>query len=167
MFLNLKASLGGWYCFLIFESILTWFGTRKWRVVCNRYWNMKFWEWRIGPEEIKMLHFLAKNLVMLVLHLSELIPRHRAKTGSLKLWSSYSIWPQRIINNEGRLFSEGRTNVHVGQFNLQSVCSIYPFYICLFKIVIIYYFFIIEYILLVTNISNYESEYKQILSHES
>lgn len=44
-----------------------------------------------------MLCFLSNNLVALVLHILELVPRHRAMGGSLKLHSSSFIWPQKIM----------------------------------------------------------------------
>lgn len=63
----------------------------------KRCWNVKFRKWRLRPWKVKMLCFLSNNLVALVLHILELVPRHRAMGGSLKLYSLSFIWPQKIM----------------------------------------------------------------------
>lgn len=128
------------------------------------YWNVKFWEWRIGLEEMRMLHFPTKNLVTLVLHLPELFPRPRVVSGTLSLWSLSSVWTQRIINSEGRLFSEDRAIVHVAQADLHRILPIYP------SSIFFYFNYLFLHIWICISgrqISNYESEFKQTLDHES
>lgn len=116
--------------------------------------------WRIGTEEVKMLHFLTKYLVTLVLHLLELVSKHR---GSLNKRVTSCDAHLRYAYSEERLFPEGRTDIHVGQFVLRQIFYIW-FYCNSF------YLFIIKYIIgrqMFLTMILYELEFNQILSHES
>lgn len=87
--------------------------------------------WRIGTEEVNILHFLTKYLVTLVLLLLELVSKHRGPLN--KRVTSCEAHLQYAYSEE-RLCPQSKTNIYVGQFVLRQIyLFIFGFIVTLFS----------------------------------